>query len=110
MGGAAGEAYANTLKSPGMHPEHVLARESIQNSVDAQIEGEKVMVRFRHKLITGAAKDSFIESAGLSDIATRADQLELATPNPDISRAKHWISSRRRSADICGARDHQWGH
>jgi hypothetical protein len=35
MGGAAGEAFANTLKSPGMHPEHVLAREAIQNSVDA---------------------------------------------------------------------------
>ena len=81
MGGAAGEAYANTLKSPGMHPEHVLAREAIQNSVDAQIEGEKVMVRFRHKAITGAAKASFIEAAGLSDIDARAQQLELPTPN-----------------------------
>lgn len=81
MGGAAGEAYANTLKSPGMHPDHVLAREAIQNSVDAQIEGEKVMVRFRHKLITGAAKESFVEAAGLSAIAARSDQLELATPN-----------------------------
>jgi hypothetical protein len=38
MGGAAGEAYANTLKSLGM--QHVLAREAIQNSVDAGIEGE----------------------------------------------------------------------
>lgn len=38
MGGAAGEAYANTLKSPAM--QHVLAREAIQNSVDAGIEGE----------------------------------------------------------------------
>jgi hypothetical protein len=38
MGGAAGEAYANTLESPGM--QHVLAREAIQNSVDAGIEGE----------------------------------------------------------------------
>ena len=40
MGGAPGEAYANTLKSTGMPPEHVLAREAIQNSVDAGIEGE----------------------------------------------------------------------
>src|SRR5205814_1490236 len=81
MGGAAGEAYANTLKSPGMHPEHVLAREAIQNSVDAEIEGEKVLVRFRHKLITGAAKESFIEAAGLNSIAARSDELELTTPN-----------------------------
>lgn len=81
MGGAAGEAYANTLKSPGMHPEHVLAREAIQNSVDAQTEGEKVMVRFRHRLITGAAKAEFAEAAGLSAIAARADKLELSTPN-----------------------------
>ena len=35
MGGAAGEAYANTLKSPGMPPEHVLAREAIQNAAFA---------------------------------------------------------------------------
>jgi hypothetical protein len=47
MGGAAGEAFANTLKSPGMHPEHVLAREAIQNSVDAGLAGAKVEVHFR---------------------------------------------------------------
>lgn len=81
MGGAAGEAYANTLKSPGMHPEHVLAREAIQNSVDAGLEGEKVLVRFRHRELTGKEKEAFIEAAGLSDIAERADKLELAGPN-----------------------------
>ncbi len=61
MGGAAGEAYANTLKSPGMQPEHVLAREAIQNSVDAGLEGEKVRVVFRHKLLTGSAKAEFVK-------------------------------------------------
>ena len=45
MGGAAGEAYANTLKSPGMQPEHVLAREAIQNSVDAGLEPPRVSWR-----------------------------------------------------------------
>ena len=53
MGGAAGEAYANTLASPGMQPEHVLARESIQNSVDAG-NGDKVTVRFRSDSFSGA--------------------------------------------------------
>ena len=60
MGGAAGEAYANTLKSPGMPPEHVLAREAIQNSVDAGIDSAKVLVRFRATAITGAAKAAFV--------------------------------------------------
>jgi hypothetical protein len=81
MGGAAGEAYANTLKSPGMHPEHVLAREAIQNSVDAEIEGEKVFVRFRQRSLTGRLKDDFVEHARLGDIEARAKQLELSGPN-----------------------------
>jgi len=81
MGGAAGEAYANTLKSPGMQPEHVLAREAIQNSVDAGIDGEKVRVCFRQVALTGAAKAAFIDAAGLSNIAARAGELELAEPN-----------------------------
>ena len=79
MGGAAGEAYANTLKSPGMHPEHVLAREAIQNSVDAGV-GAKVAVRFRASAITGSKKKDFVEAAGLGDIASRAGALELTGP------------------------------
>ncbi|MCV2420169.1 hypothetical protein [Paucibacter sp. DJ2R-2] len=55
MGGAAGEAFANTLKSPGMLPEHVLAREAIQNSVDAG-SGAKVEVRFRSSVVKGVKK------------------------------------------------------
>lgn len=80
MGGAAGEAYANTLKSPGMHPEHVLAREAIQNSVDAGV-GAKVAVRFRATAIKGDKKKVFVEASGLAEIASRADSLELAGPN-----------------------------
>lgn len=91
MGGAAGEAYANTLKSPGMQPEHVLAREAIQNSVDAGIEGQKVLVRFRHRFLTGSDKAKFAEAAGLHDIAARRKQLELATPNSLPTLKKHAI-------------------
>lgn len=80
MGGAAGEAYANTLKSPGMQPEHVLAREAIQNSVDAGLPDEKVEVRFRATAITGTKKKAFVEAAGLAQIASRSSALELA-PN-----------------------------
>ena len=80
MGGAAGEAFANTLASPGMQPEHVLAREAIQNSVDAGTGG-KVEVRFRSDSLNGARKAAFIEAAGLSDIAACVADLELTGPN-----------------------------
>jgi hypothetical protein len=80
MGGAAGEAYANTLASPGMPPAHVLAREAIQNSVDAGT-GNKVAVRFRTDSLSGARKATFVEAAGLSDIAARAEELKLTGPN-----------------------------
>ena len=80
MGGAAGEAYANTLASPGMPPAHVLAREAIQNSVDAG-NGNKVAVRFRSDSLSGARKATFVEAAGLADVAARTedvvDPLEL---------------------------------
>lgn len=79
MGGAAGEAYANTLKSPGMPPAHVLAREAIQNSVDAG-NGGKVSMRFRAVLLANSAKKAFVEAAGLAGIAERAEALQLG-PN-----------------------------
>lgn len=81
MGGAAGEAFANTLKSPGMLPEHVLAREAIQNSVDAGLPGSKVEVRFRESVVKGAAKTAFVQAADLGHIAERATELMLSEPN-----------------------------
>ena len=82
MGGAAGEAYANTLKSPGMRPEYVLAREAIQNSVDARVEPtSKVLVQFRGRSFRGAAKKRFVEAARLTDIEPRREVLELSEPN-----------------------------
>lgn len=80
MGGAAGEAFANTLKSPGMPQEHVLAREAIQNSVDAG-NGAKVEVRFRATNVKNAKKTAFVQAADLARIADRAKELELAVPN-----------------------------
>lgn len=80
MGGAAGEAYANTLKSPGMQPEHVLAREAIQNSVDAAVGG-KVRVCFRQRQLTGAAKRTFATAADLAGIAERVNVLQVSPDN-----------------------------
>ena len=80
MGGAAGEAYANTLASPGMPPAHVLAREAIQNSCDAG-NGNKVAVRFRSDALSGARKATFVEAAGLHDLAERAESLKLTGAN-----------------------------
>lgn len=80
MGGAAGEAFANTLKSPGMLPEHVLAREAIQNSVDAG-NGAKVEVRFRSSIVKGAKKAAFVQAADLGRLAERSKELTLSGPN-----------------------------
>jgi hypothetical protein len=81
MGGAAGEAYASGLMSAGMQPEHVLAREAIQNSVDATNNGAKARVVFRRRVLTGAAKAAFVKDSGIEDIARRVDELQLPKPN-----------------------------
>lgn len=82
MGGATGEAFTNTLASSGMSPASVLAREAVQNSVDAHAEGEqKVRVDFVAKALSGNPKRAFVEAAGLNRIASRADKLGFKEPN-----------------------------
>jgi len=91
MGGASGEAFSSTLVSTGMDPAHVLAREAIQNSVDAGQEiAEKVKVRFRSVTLTGASKAEFVAAAALHTIASRAKRLRLQEPNclADLHDAK----------------------
>jgi hypothetical protein len=58
MGGATGGAYANTISGTGMELGAVLAREAIQNSVDAA-DGDdtRVRVRFEARELRGAAKN-----------------------------------------------------
>lgn len=82
MGGAAGEAFTNTLASPGMHPAAVLAREAIQNSVDARAEGEgKVSIRFTAKSLLRHDKAHFVKAAGLAAVKDRANALRINHPN-----------------------------
>jgi len=82
MGGAAGEAFTNTLASSGMPPAAVLAREAIQNSVDAGAEcDQKVALDFVFKEVAGNQKVSFVEVAGLKAIRKRETELDLKKPN-----------------------------
>lgn len=82
MGGATGEAFTNTLASSGMAPASVLAREAIQNSVDARAEEDsKVRVDFVARRLTGKAKSAFVSAARLTEIAARADGLGFKQPN-----------------------------
>ncbi|TIL38586.1 hypothetical protein [Mesorhizobium sp.] len=91
MGGAVGEAYTNTLASSGMHPAAVVAREAIQNSVDARAEeNQKVSVDFVTRVLAGLEKKAFAKTAGLTAIRKRAEHLGFREPNcidkmPDAS-------------------------
>lgn len=82
MGGAAGEAFASALSSTGLGSGHMLAREAIQNSVDAALpDTPKVAVQFRAERLTGQPKLNFCQHAGLRQIAERYATLQLRAPN-----------------------------
>jgi hypothetical protein len=81
MGGAAGEAFTNTLAASDMLPEHVLGREAIQNSSDAAAKGSKVLVRFRATVLSGVSKLQFVEAARLESLVQRKKELDIAEPN-----------------------------
>ena len=91
MGGATGEAFTNTLASSGMAPASVLAREAIQNSVDAKAgEDQKVRVEFIARSIKGKEKAAFVAASGLDKIGVRAERLGFKEPNciGDLGNAK----------------------
>ena len=84
MGGATGEAFVNTLYGTGMKPAVVLAREAIQNSVDATHSGshDKVKVIFRRVSLTGKLKSAFIKSLALdTEFVSRKKELEIQKGN-----------------------------
>jgi hypothetical protein len=71
MGGATGGAFTNPLLGTGMEPAAVLAREAIQNSVDArENKDQKVRVEFRRVTLRGTAKAEFAAAMGLSPALT----------------------------------------
>lgn len=77
-GGIGGEGVRNLLTASGLPgPEDVLAREAIQNSVDARLDSGKITVRFRRSLLSGDHKVRFLDALRLrEDLEPR---LELLT-------------------------------
>lgn len=83
MGGATGNAFANTLQAGGMTPEAELAREAIQNSCDAAKEGERrVRVVFRLVTLDGGSKSRFLDDLSLEQgIGPRIPAVALSLDN-----------------------------
>lgn len=83
MGGATGNAFANTLQGSGIAPAAELAREAIQNSCDAAKEGERrVRVVFRIVDLEADDRQRFLENLRLErSFSERLSSLRLARDN-----------------------------
>lgn len=82
MGGAGGEAFKSVFNGTGRDPAATLAREAVQNSVDAALEeDETVEVQFNFQQLTGDAKAKFFQNAGLNEMVERRDMLGLIDSN-----------------------------
>lgn len=76
MGGAAG--YSRVMAGSIAQPD-LLAREAIQNSVDAALrlgEGRRAKVVFRFLCLVGTTKRRFVDAAALRDFAERSSDLK----------------------------------
>ena len=81
-GGAPGDAYKSVFNGSGMKQAAVLAREAIQNSVDAaRTPEEPVRVDFRFHRLEGAERDRFEAAAGLGEMRAREPDLGLPAAN-----------------------------
>ncbi len=77
-GGAPGDAYRSVFNGSGKNAAESLAREAIQNSVDAASEpGEAVRVDFRFRRLRDDQREDFEEAASLEDIRERVHKLGL---------------------------------
>ena len=102
MGGAHAGAYRNPLAGSGLVREHKLAREAIQNSVDAQRDDEVVRVRFELESLTGDRLDQIGRDLQLLDCGGPVERLldvpELGVDKPDFFDAQ--IDSDGRSNTV----------
>jgi hypothetical protein len=80
-GGAGGEVFRAVFNGSGFDAAELLAREAIQNSVDAARPGQKPEVTIATRLLEGAEFEAFWTSAGLDHLAKRVDRLELPAGN-----------------------------
>mgnify|MGYP005844275215 CR=1 FL=1 len=81
-GGAGGDAFKSSFNGAGKKPAAILARESVQNSVDAGVDpASEIRVDFRFRQLSGDDRTRFFESAMLGDMAGFVDLLDCAEPN-----------------------------
>jgi hypothetical protein len=81
-GGAPGDAFKSIFNGSGKNQAETLAREAIQNSVDAAADaGTSVVVDFRFVSLSGNKRRAFEKAADLSEIAKRRDGLGLLPGN-----------------------------
>lgn len=81
-GGAPGDAYKSVFNGSGKRGAEILAREAIQNSVDAASEpGGNVRVDFRFRRLSAEERADFEAAASLGDICEREPQLGLPKDN-----------------------------
>jgi hypothetical protein len=82
-GGIGGEGITNTLEAGGWSSrEDLLAREAIQNSVDATDHKgghHKPMLRFRKRVLAGADKSKFLERLCMDDLGQREPFADAST-------------------------------
>lgn len=79
-GGAPGDAYTQSLNGTGFDLAQLVAREAIQNSVDAwdpAMEGGVVMVDFRIRELEGEQRATFEAAARLDDMRARFPSIAL---------------------------------
>lgn len=81
-GGAGGDAYKSVFNGAGKDPAATLAREAVQNSVDAATDlSGSVRVDFRFAKLAGADRRHFLEAASLGDMTPRLEHLGLVSQN-----------------------------
>jgi hypothetical protein len=79
--GVSGDAFRQVFNGNGIDQAEQLAREAIQNSVDASSGDGAVEVVFRKERFRGSARDAFAKTIDLETIRTRADVLKLPSEN-----------------------------
>jgi len=97
-GGAGGEVFKSIFNGSGIDAAERLAREALQNSVDAARPETPPKVTLQMKAYSGSALDVFWSTACLDDIAERADALGLHAGNaleakPETLRVLHVVDS-----------------
>ena len=81
-GGAGGDAYKSVFNGAGKDPAATLAREAVQNSVDAATDPfGSVRVDFRFSKLAKKERDRFFAAAGLAQMSPRLEHLGLVHEN-----------------------------